>query len=75
MLSLLSSLNNLQTWTNVLVTIIVTSMLIVQTLLDLSPVLVTMNSPEMESTVIVSSLKACMLNVKDFLFVRGYPSS
>ena len=75
MLSLMSFLNNLQTWTNALVTIVVMSMLIVQTLLDLSTVLVTMDSPEMESTVIVSSLKACMPNVKDFLFARGYPSS
>ena len=71
----MSFLNNLQTWTNASVTMFVMSMLIVQTLLDLSTVLVTMDSLEMESTVIVSSLKACMPNVKDFLFARGYPSS
>ena len=71
----MSFLNNLQTWTNASVTMFVMSMLIVQTLLDLSTVLVTMDSLEMESTVIVSFLKACMPNVKDFLFARGYPSS
>ena len=71
----MSFLNNLQTWTNASVTIIVMSMPIVMTLLDLSSVIVTMDSPEMESTVIVSSLKTCMLNVEDFLFVRRYPAS